>query len=166
MMRALPLLFVCLVLAALAAPLHADTVVTTYVTPGASYTYEYTWVLTPTPGGASTGALWISCNVGTNNSMVTSMITPPGWTYAGVGNHSEGWGLKWTGVGLAPNSYTFKVGSNVCPGGSATCGITGTGNPKSGTTQSPAPEAGTLLLFAAGLAPLGAWGARRRRAGK
>jgi len=160
---ALVIVFICI-------PAFADTVTYSSANSG-TYTYEYTWTWTTEPGGFST-EFWIAVHPDVESSGIFQMSTESNWTYQGVSNvgaSPTGKALLWTGSTMGAKTHTFKVGSNVygpgyTPGSeytwqSNTSGGTGS---KTGFTHAPAPEAGTLLLFASGLASLMGWGFRRR----
>ncbi len=175
MLRKTAPLAIALVIVFICIPAFADTVTYSSANSG-TYTYEYTWAWTTEPGGFST-QFWIAVYPDVQSSGIFEMSTESGWTYQGVssvGDSPTGKALLWTGSTMGANmgakTHTFKVGSNVygpgyTPGSeytwqSNTSGGTGS---KTGFTHAPAPEAGTLLLFASGLASLAGWGFRRRR---
>ena len=148
-------------------PSFTDTVSATIV-PG-TYTYEYTWTFTTTGSGTTT-SFWIVVNEGVQSGDLVDLGTNPDppWSYQDLqedyGPAAGADAVLWTGFTAGGASHTFSLGSNVCPPDTTgwesnnSAPVTTTG-----FTQSPAPEAGTLLLFAAGLTSLTGWGFRRRR---
>lgn len=168
--KTVPFIVVAAVVLFACVPVFADTVTYSSANSG-SYTYEYTWTWTTEAGGFST-QFWIAVYPDVQSSGIHEMSTESGWTYQGVsdvGGSPTGKALLWTGSTFGAKTHTFKVGSDIYAPGytpdneyvwqSNTSGGTG---PKTGFTHAPAPEAGTLLLFATGLASLMGWGFRRR----